>query len=133
MKTLQESIIGRKGTPIKFTKNMLEPGYIVQYWDLGLAMYFDYKDIKKICSAKETREILPSLHNQGCFLGLDWDNEPEHVPIFLYNVNLTTMEPNHPDDNDIIAVWPVKTQPQLLDQESLGHLIKGIEPIKINQ
>jgi hypothetical protein len=47
MKTLQESIIGRKGS-YPFTKSMLKPGHIVQYPDGEFAMYFRYEDAARI-------------------------------------------------------------------------------------
>ena len=128
MKHIQESIIGRKGASVKFTKSMLKSGYIVQYQDTGLAMYFDYKDIKKI---NEFKKIYPLLFGRGCFLAKNWKLNIEYVPIFKYEDNLIMS--NGDSDSDIIAVWRVNMQPQILDQESLEHFIKGVEPIKINQ
>lgn len=128
MKHIQESIIGRKGALVKFVKSMLKSGYIVQYRNMELAMYFDYQDIKKISSVKE---ILPLLYSQGCFLGLDWKHGLEYVPIFKYKDNLIMINGNI--DDDIITVWRVNMQPHILDQKSLLHFIKGVEPIKINQ
>jgi len=127
MKTLQESIIGRKGVPARFTKDMLKPGYIVQYRDGELGMYLDYEDAVRI---SRTRSLGPRMNGEGGFFSmkhvdLSW------MPVGAYNDDLKHTRGNK--NLDIITVWPVKTQPQLLDQEYLKHLTKGVAPIKINQ
>ena len=132
MKTLQESIIGRKGAPMKFTKNMLKSGYIVQYLNGNFAMYFEYEDAVRIT---RTRSCGPRMNGEGGFFSRSLD-ELIWMPACRYNDNLTHAGSTHTGSYktlNIATVWPVKTYPQLLDQVSLEHLIKGVIPIKINQ
>lgn len=129
MKTLQESIIGRKGVLVRFTKDMLKSGYVVQYPDKTFAMYFDYEDAARIT---RTRSCVSRMDGEGGFFSRIFYGFDELVwmPVCRYNDKLI-----HRSNKtyNIITVWPVKTQPQLLDQESLVHLTKGVVPIKINQ
>ena len=131
MKTLQESIIGRKGS-YPFTKSMLKPGYIVQYLNGNFAMYFEYEDAVRIT---RTRSCGPRMNGEGGFFSISLD-ELFWMPACRYNDNLTHIGSTHTGSIktlNITTVWPVKTYPQLLDQESLEHLTKGVAPIKINQ
>jgi hypothetical protein len=130
MKTLQESIIGRKGS-YPFTKSMLKPGYIVQYQDGEFAMYFRYEDAARIY---RTRSCCSRMRGEGGFFSFEEiDITLCWMPLCDYNDNLTHAESKCDKIYHIITVWPVKTQPQLLDQESLEHLTKGVASIKINR
>lgn len=127
MKTLQESIIGRKGS-YPFTKSMLKSGYIVQYPDGEFAMYFRYEDAVRI---SRTRSCGARMNGEGGFFSIEAPIGLSWMPLCDYNDNLTHAKGDK--TYRIITVWPVKTQPLLLDQESLKHLTKGIAPIKINR
>lgn len=132
MKSLQESIIGRKGVPTKFTKDMLKSGYIVKCLDGRLGMYFEYEDAARIT---RTRSCILRMDGEGGFFSRSHD-ELSWMPVCRYNDNLIHIGSIHIPSYktlNITTVWPVKTQPQLLDQESLKHLTKGVAPIKINQ
>ena len=128
MKTLQESIIGRKGVPARFTKDMLKPGYIVRYRDDELGMYFDYASASRI---QKFSNVMSKLKGEGGFFA-EGRLRFEYMPICSYTNNLRVE--NRPESgSDIMYIWPVNTQPQYLNQEQLEHLIKYINPIKINQ
>ena len=132
MKSITESIIGRKGSPARFTKDMLRSGYIVKYLNESFAMYFEYEDAVRIT---RTRSCGPRMNGEGGFFSRSLD-ELIWMPVCRYNVNLTHTGSTHTGiikGLNIVTVWPVKTYPQLLDQASLEHLTKGVAPIKINQ
>ena len=144
MKTLQESIIGRKGAPVKFPKNMLRTGYVVKfrnnrYREYG--MYFSLEDIKKYQDTKTLviSHIISKLQRDndiGTFISKEkYDAYPSWNPLSYYSENLLTKNGGSGGSNsdfDIIEVYPIK-KPMLLGQESLKKLIKGVDPIKINQ
>ncbi len=130
MKTLQESIIGRKGVLARFTKDMLKPGYVVRYLDGKFAMYFRYEDVVRIT---RTRSCISRMDGEGGFFSLEVTRVLYWMSLCDYNDNLTYVGDKDSGALNIATVWPIKTQPQLLDQESLEHLTKGVASIKINR
>ncbi len=139
MKTLQESIIGRRGAPVKFTKDMLKTGYVVKFRNNrygGYGMYFSLEDIKKYQDTKTLAisHIISSLQRNndiGTFISKEkYDAYPSWNPLSYYSEDLLSENGN--TDFDIIEVYPIK-KPALLGQGLLKKLIKGDDPIKINQ
>ena len=133
-KSITESIIGKRGSSGGIIrKGDLQPGYIVQYRDEfgSLGMYFDYGTAMGIQRTAECKNVLRGeggffvLDAPGSHMTLDW------MPINRYKDDLTHVD----GDNrlDIIAVWPINTQPRLLNHKTLEQLVKGKTPIKINQ
>jgi len=140
MKTLQESIIGRKGTSTRFTKNMLKPGYIVKYRNNQFGefnMYFGLEDIEKYQDTKtlEISHIIGNLrryNDMGVFISKEKHKiYPEWSPLLYYSEDLCSKSGD--SDFDIVEIYPIKIKPKLLDLESLEKLIKDVNPIKINQ
>ena len=141
MKTLQESIIGRKGVPAKFTKDMLRSGYIVRLrkvspWGMEFMMYFRYNDITKIRDsvAISISHIVnySSLNGkEGVFITRnEYSNKPSWMPVLEYSKNLDCPVDH---DFDIIEVYPIKAKPDFLTNNQLKNLVKDFDPIKINQ
>ena len=141
MKTLQESIIGRRGSPARFTKNMLKPGYIIRFRNISpggmeFGMYFSYNDISKIrdSAAISISHIVNYLSRkgiEGVFISKKtYDNKPCWMPISVYSKNMDCPE-NH--GFDIIEVYPIETKPDFLSNDQLKDLVKDVDPIKINQ
>ena len=141
MKTLQESIIGRKGISAKFTKNMLQSGYVIKLRKghregMEFGMYFHYNDISKIqdsatISISHIVGYLSRNGKEGVFISRKtYDNKPNWMPVLEYSKNLDC-----PDDHrfDIIEVYPIETKPDFLTNDQLKDLVKDVEPIKINQ
>ena len=141
MKTLQESIIGRKGTPVKFTKNMLKPGYIIRFRNISgggmeFGMYFSYNDISKIrdsaiISISHIVSYLSRNGKEGVFITMKtYSNSPSWMSVSEYSKNLDC-----PDDHrfDIIEVYSIKAKPDFLTNNQLKDLVKDVNPIRINQ
>ena len=141
MKTLLESIIGRKGSPTRFTKDMLKSGYVVkfrngQHGGMEFGMYFHYNDISKIrdsatVSISHIVAYLSLNGKEGVFISVKtYDNRPNWMPVLEYSKNLDC-----PDDHrfDIIEVYPIKVKPDFLTNNQLKNLVKDVDPIKINQ
>ena len=142
MKTLQESIIGRKGSPIKFTKDMLKTGYVVKfrnnpYSEYG--MYFSLEDIEKYQDTKTLAisHIIARLrkdNDMGVFISKEkYDAYPSWNPLSYYSEDLLSKNGASDSDFDIIEVYPVKTKPDFLTNAQLKDRVKDVNPIKINQ
>jgi len=140
MKTLQESIIGRKGTPIKFTKDMLKPGYIVKYrYNLynEFSMYFSLEDIEKYQDTKTLTisHVITHLrknNDMGAFITKEkYEDHPGWSPLSYYSEDLCSEKGG--SDFDIIEVYPIKMKPEFLSSQELGKLVRNINPLKINQ
>lgn len=140
MKTLQESIIGRKGSPTRFTKDMLKPGYIVKfrnnpYSEYG--MYFSLEDIEEYQDTKTLviSHIISYLQRQndvGVFISKEkYLDHPNWSPLSSYSEDLLSDEGK--SDFDIIEVYPIKMKPEFLSSQELEKLVRNINPIKINQ
>jgi len=143
MKTLQESIIGKRGTPGigNFSKSMLRSGDIIRYRgdkeepEPGtLGMYIDYDDARRI---SRLRSVISQLKGEGGFFAFATINgiDLEWMPVNRYKENLTHKDSPLSKDLDIIEVWPMGAgaKPQILYYDDLEHLIKGKISIKINQ
>ncbi len=141
MKTLQESIIGRKGSSVKFTKDMLKSGYVIKLRNglregMEFGMYFNYNDISKIQDSAAIRisyivSYLSRNGKEGVFISMKtYSNMPSWMSVLDYSKNLDC-----PDDHrfDIIEVYPIKTKPDFLTNDQLKDLVKGVKPIRINQ
>ena len=141
MKTLQESIIGRKGSPAKFTKDMLQSGYIIRFRNISgggmeFGMYFSYNDISKIrdsaaISISHIVSYLSRNGKEGVFITMKtYSNSLSWMPVSEYSKNLDC-----PDDHrfDIIEVYSIKAKPDFLTNNQLKDLVKDVNPIKINQ
>ena len=140
MKTLQESIIGRRGAPTKFTKDMLRPGYIVKYRDNQysvFSMYFSLEDIEKYQDAETLviSHIIDRLrrdNDMGAFISKRRSGaHPNWSPLSHYSEDLRS-EIGGPGF-DIIEVYPIKMKPKFLSDQQLEKLVRNINPIRINQ
>ena len=141
MKSITESIIGRKGSPAKFTKDMLKSGYVVKFRNVSLGgiefmMYFHYNDISKIrdSAAISISHIVNYLilnGKEGVFITRnEYSNKPSWMSVSEYSKNMDC-----PTDHslDIIEVYPVKTKSDFLTNAQLKDLVKDVNPIRINQ
>lgn len=141
MKTLQESIIGRKGSQARFTKDMFQSGYIIRFRNISgggmeFGMYFSYNDISKIrdsatISISHIVSYLSRNGKEGVFITMKtYSNNPSWMPVLEYSKNLDC-----PDDHrfDIIEVYPIKTKPDFLTNDQLKDLVKDVNPIRIHQ
>lgn len=129
MKSIAESIIGRRGNAAKIRKDDLVPGYIVMTRDGHIGTYFDYD------TAAHTPRIsscIPQMHNEGGFFTLDSMDTLCWMPMDRYDDNLEYVGRDNPD-LDITAVWPIKMSPRLLGADELVKITRKSTPIKINQ
>lgn len=142
MKTLQESIIGRKGSPVKFTKDRLRPGYIVKYRNNPygkFGMYFSLEDIEKYQDTKTfvISHVITHLqrdNDMGVFISKDSGVYPNWNPLAYYSEDLLSDGgKSGKTDFDIIEVYPIKMKPEFLSSQELEKLIRNINPIRINQ
>lgn len=125
---------------MKFTKDMLQSGYVVRfrnnpYSEYG--MYFSLEDIEGYQYAKplEISHIITDLiryNDIGVFISkTTHDKYPNWSPLHYYSEDLISDEGKY--NFDIVEVYPIKTKLEFLSSQALGKLVRNINPIKINQ
>lgn len=134
MKTLLESIIGKRGSYNTNIKLLLRPGQIVRYRDGNLAMYIDAETAYN--SSK--LNVWGIWGNEGCFVYRYASNSTNFSWQKLedYSDSLRSVGKYNNADWDIVEIYPGTFTPQISDQKKLNSLIKSFknnQPITINR